>query len=242
MPSESREQDFISHAQTSDDVWTLDVLRAGIERELEHLCRATRHSPSHKRGELLSTVSHSGIGNSNNLRRKPKCSLCFESHSNFVCERYTTVDTKRERIKEFNLRFKSLRINHLVTSYRVQNSCNKCSWRHHTTFCRQENSTTSFNGSNHSVENHDRRLDEGSLTTSTIAVQATTNEASFLSDTSVIPTTNISLICSKLQTDCEYIFENGAQKTHALNSFAANLDSITAGYRALALKGFNTSK
>ena len=134
-----------------------------------------------------------------------------------------------------------MRNNHLVTSCKVQNCCNNCSRRHHTTICQLENSINNSNGSDQSVDKVDSKSDDGLKTASAVAVQPCTNKTSFMSDTSVLPTASIHLVGPKQQSECGCLFDTGAQKTYILNSVAANLGCKTIGYKSLSIEGFNTS-
>ena len=238
--------DNMNRARQSEEVWSLEDLRAGIEAEIDHL-RLAEETADYKRlpgdnadfprGEFISTVSYSSNNGSRNSS-STRCAFCNDSHSPFHCMKYKSAECKRDRVKELKLCFNCLRSNHGVRDCRVQNSCNTCGRRHHTTICEVERPQRS---SNNVVTDENLQESTQSDTISGVTLQGMNARLNRSNDTSILPTATISLVGNSGAIDCSCLFDTGAQKTYILESVAKSLGSAIVGYKKLTIEGFNTT-
>ena len=147
--------DNINRASKTD-TWSLDELRSAIEVEIDHL-RASEvsgnDSTSYLKGESISTMSVLTNNKSRYSSDKPvrACLFCNGDHLFSFCNKYPSIETRRDRVTELKLCYNCLRDNHSVRYCKSTTSCKNCHRRHHTIICnekisRYSNQSGNYNG------------------------------------------------------------------------------------------------
>ena len=162
--------------QMPDGAWTIDTLFGALKKEViaRERCipspnqrgidfngtTATLFGGAHNSGGAYSDGQQAnqghqgnrgrgrgGRGRRNNRRRNQVCIFCDGQHQSKVCRTLSSVEERREVIRQKNLCFICLRANHFANECLSNFTCHSCQGRHHEAICPNRNNTGGGGGS-----------------------------------------------------------------------------------------------
>ena len=173
------------------------------------------------------------------------CRLCNGSHSVVDCDKYKTLESKLQQVKNLKLCMNCLYKNHWVSECRNEFSCRHCGKRHHSVLCNKKNFKNPSFGENSKSKNKNnyscslpKKLpvpDE----TSNMTISSSMN-SSKVRETSVLPTANVELISNGHIKLCKALFDCGSMKTFILSKIANIFNLRVVSRDLLELDGFNS--
>ena len=121
---------------------TVDAALCALDHHINLQENLANVTGSHS--QVSKSVSFHTSNNNTNSGRKTKCLYCFEtSHTAIVCEKYPTVQARKQFIVEGKRCFNCLQAGHQVRTCRSSIRCNKCSRKHHSTLHGDNTSSSS---------------------------------------------------------------------------------------------------
>ena len=162
--------------QMPDGAWTIDTLFGALKKEViarercipspnqpgidfngtsATLFGGVRNSGGAYSGGQQANQGHQGNrgrgrggrGRRNNRRRNQVCIFCDGQHQSKVCRTLSSVEERREVIRQKNLCFICLRANHFANECLSNFTCHSCQGRHHEAICPNRNNTGGGGGS-----------------------------------------------------------------------------------------------
>ena len=253
----TRITDNINRASASDS-WSLDELRAAIEREIDLLRSSEEvmdvrksHGAAPYQGEFVSTMSYASNHSNNHNRNKsnsvvprvPKCSFCDGNHSYFKCTEFSNTQSRKERAIKLGLCFNCLRNNHSVKNCRVNMNCRICDKKHHTILCSKSSNNFDNISSNHVALGVPQNYSDSNETSAMTISETKSSKNDDQNNSFILPTANMTLLGNETGnsvTRC--LFNTGAQRTYILKSLVNKLRLQPFKYNSLSIEGFNTIK
>ena len=146
-------RDNINRAAKSD-FRKLEQLRAAIDIEIGHLQSTEISDNSINDKTILSSNCEkqarysSGTAIFNVTTNSRKCPLCDSNHSVFNCEKFKSVDLKRQRISQLKMCFNCLRVGHIASNCTNAGRCKTCHRKHHSSICVNTSEKGIYRGNN----------------------------------------------------------------------------------------------
>ena len=181
--------------------------------------------------------------------QKFSCKLCCNNnHFTNLCNVYTTVEHKNNRVKQLKLCYDCPRSNHIVSSCSNSALCRGCGRKHHTVLCRNQTGQMKEAGKITSPPDGGKDLEplkenkvsnpntDKTKKTTTMTVHSTSMD----SFSNILPTAELTLIENDTTVNCKALLDSGSQKSFILSSICDKLKLKTVGNATLSVDGFDS--
>lgn len=178
--------------------------------------------------------------------RSKHCDFCSDSHSSRSCNKYSSHEKRKDRVKELRLCFNCLASGHIIRDCSSKGKCLVCGGKHHTSLCFKDNPRTAINSVTAQSPQVSSSNPVSPSTTSTIVSSSTTSNsavskpqsssAARTTVTSISTIVESGLPSTALPTAIGFIkgpgikkrvrifFDSGAQKSFVCSKLASDLD------------------
>ena len=237
--------DNINRANNTD-TWNLDEFRKAVEDEVNLLAASESASTTHTDKFPSSIIESSasfhvsaGKPKTKSMHSKPSinCKFCSNSHYSSQCDKYQSLESRKDRIKELHLCFNCLTSGHGVSTCKSNRNCRECTKRHHSAICSklQFKVGNSSNSKNESSEKVQQKTDNDHKQSASMSI--TSHDE--LRSGNILPTAQVRLTEDGSNT-ATALFDGCSQKSFILKSLADDLNLNCTGEIDLALDGFRS--